>query len=192
MKKMLKEFREFAVRGSVVDLAVGLILGAAFGKIVDSLVKDILMPPIGVVLKGVDFSTLKLVLIPAAPPATTTTTQTMPRVAGGATTGTQSLSTATTTTIVSAGSTTEEVAVRYGQFLNTIIHFLIVAFAVYLLVKQINRLKQQLERPTPTTRECPRCTSIISIRATRCPQCTADIEPEAPEEDASGTSIADT
>jgi large conductance mechanosensitive channel len=170
MKQMLKEFKEFAVRGNVVDLAVGLIMGAAFGKIVDSLVKDILMPPIGVVLKGVDFSNLKVVLVRATPPSVTTGTQTLARALE--TTATQAVS-----ILPSLSSGTEEVAIHYGQFLNAVIHFLIVAFAVYLLVKQINRLKNQLEKPTPTTRECPRCMSIISNRASRCPECTADIEP---------------
>jgi large conductance mechanosensitive channel len=171
MSKMLREFKEFAMKGSVVDLAVGLIVGGAFGKIVDSLVKDIMMPPLGLVLKGVDFSNLKVVLLPAKSAGTTATLALRDgTLANAGTTVTQLLAGAATT-----ANATEEVAIRYGQFLNTLIHFLIVSFAVYLLVKQINRLKTQLEKPTLTTRECPRCTSIISIRATRCPQCTADI-----------------
>ncbi|MGI8905755.1 MAG: large conductance mechanosensitive channel protein MscL [Candidatus Sumerlaeaceae bacterium] len=186
MNKMLKEFREFAMKGSVVDLAVGLIVGGAFGKIVDSLVKDILMPPIGVILKGVDFSNLKLVLLPGTSPTVTTSTQVMPQVLSGTvttsgTTVTELFTTTTATAVTSVGKAAEEVAIRYGLFLNTLIHFLIVSFAVYLLVKQINRLKQQLEKPTPTTRECPRCTSLIALRATRCPQCTADIDAGLPE-----------
>jgi large conductance mechanosensitive channel len=177
---MLREFKEFAMKGNVVDLAVGLIVGGAFGKIVDSLVKDILMPPLGLALKGVDFSNLKLVLL-AAKPAVTSGTQMLSQ--ENLTSSTRTLATTATT----AAAATEEVAIRYGQFLNSLLHFLIVSFAVYLLVKQINRLKRQPAAPTPTTRECPRCTSMINIRATRCPQCTAEIEPELSPASSSGS-----
>ncbi len=144
---MLKEFKEFAMRGSVVDMAVGIILGAAFGKIVTSLVNDILMPPIGLLLGKVDFSNL-FVDLSDHPYASLAAA----RKAGAA-------------------------VIAYGSFLNSVISFVIVAFAVFLLVRQINRLKERSEAPpaaAPTpTKECPYCFSTISAKATRCPQCTS-------------------
>jgi large conductance mechanosensitive channel len=142
---MFREFREFAMRGNVVDLAVGLIIGAAFGKIVTSLVNDILMPPIGRLLGRVDFSTLFI-----------------------------NLSGQSYTSLAeakAAGAPT----LNYGVFLNTVIDFLIVAFAIFLLVRFINRLSHQPEA-APTTRECPFCLSVIPLRATRCPHCTSALQ----------------
>jgi large conductance mechanosensitive channel len=139
---MLKEFREFAARGNVIDLAVGVIIGAAFGKIVTSVVNDLIMPPIGMALGSVDFTDLFVAL-------------------DGATY--QSLAAAE-----AAGAPT----LNYGRFLNTVIEFAIVAFAVFLLVRQINRLKRPAD---VSTRECPFCVSTIALKATRCPNCTSDI-----------------
>jgi large conductance mechanosensitive channel len=141
---MLKEFREFAVRGNVIDLAVGVIIGAAFGKIVTSMVNDLIMPPIGMALGRVDFTDLFVALD------------------GGTY---ESLSVAE-----AAGAPT----LNYGRFLNTIIEFAIVAFAVFLLVRQFNRLKRPAE---VMTRDCPFCVSAIPLKATRCPNCTSEIRP---------------
>jgi large conductance mechanosensitive channel len=145
---MWKEFREFAMRGNVVDLAVGIVIGAAFGKIVTSFVSDILMPPLGLVLGRVDFSNLFLNL-----------------------SGTHYASLAEAK---AAGAAT----LNYGLFINTILDFVIVAFAVFLLVKQVNRLtRKPPEPPKPvTTKECPYCVSTIPLRATRCPSCTSSLQ----------------
>lgn len=144
---MFKEFKEFALHGSVVDMAIGIILGAAFGKIVSSLVNDILMPPIGLLLGKVDFSNLYLNLS-GKPYASLVAA----RKAGAA-------------------------VIAYGSFVNSVISFVIVAFAVFLLVRQINRMKQKLQPPAsataPATKECPFCFSSIPLKATRCPQCTS-------------------
>jgi large conductance mechanosensitive channel len=143
---MWKEFREFAARGNVIDLAVGVIIGAAFGKIVTSFVNDIVMPPIGMALGRVDFKNLFVTL-----------------------NGQQYASVADAQ---KAGAPT----INYGVFLNTVLEFLIVAFVVFLLVRQINRLK----RPTPAApdqpvRECPFCVTRIPAAATRCPACTSEL-----------------
>ena len=140
---MLKEFKEFAMRGNVVDMAVGIIIGAAFGKIITSLVSDILMPPIGLLLGKMDFSNLFLNL------------STKPYI---------SLSEAK-----AAGAAT----ISYGIFLNHVIDFIIVAFAIFMLVRQINRMKRQ---PEPATKECPYCISKIPAKAIRCPLCTSDLD----------------
>ena len=149
---MLKEFRDFIARGNVIDLAVGVIIGAAFGKIVTTLVEGIIMPPIGLVLGRIDFSSLFYVLdaskgVPA------------------------SLADAKTKGIP---------VVAYGQFVNDVLGFLIVAAAVFILVKQVNRIKSAVDEPapapSPTTRECPFCASTISIKAKRCPQCTSQLD----------------
>jgi len=145
---MLKEFKEFAMRGNVLDMAVGIIIGAAFGKIVSSFVADVLMPPIGLLLGKVDFSGLFLNL-----------------------SGTHYASLAEAK---AAGAPT----LNYGVFINTVIDFLIVAFAIFLLIQQINRLqKQPAPAPAgpPTTRECPYCLSTISLKASRCPHCTSQL-----------------
>lgn len=131
----LQEFKEFAVKGNVMDMAVGVIIGAAFGKIVTSLVSQIVMPPIGLLLGSVDFSHLSIVLKEK--------TETAPAV-----------------------------AIQYGMFINTVLDFVIVAFAVFLLVKQLNRFKKEAEA---TTKECPKCISKIAIAATRCPHCTSEL-----------------
>ncbi|MGE5443006.1 MAG: large conductance mechanosensitive channel protein MscL [Ignavibacteriales bacterium] len=149
---MLKEFKEFAMRGNVVDMAVGIIIGAAFGTIVQSLVNDVIMPPIGLALGHVDFSNLFLVLKQGT-------------IAGPYTSP-------------DAAKKAGAVTINYGAFINTIISFLIVAFAVFLLVRGINRLKREEEAPAaaPTTKECPYCASTISIKATRCPHCTSELK----------------
>ena len=148
---MFKEFKEFAMRGNVVDMAVGIIIGAAFGTIVKSLVADVIMPPIGLLLGNVDFSNLFAVIKQGS-------------VAGPFAT-------------VAAAQKSGAVTVNYGMFINTIISFVIVAFAVFLLIKGLNSLKRQEEAPPeePTTKECPHCFSEISIKATRCAFCAADI-----------------
>src|ERR1700731_1384823 len=150
---MLKEFRDFAMRGNVVDLAIGLIVGAAFGKIVTSLVNDILMPPLGLLLGKVDFSNLFINL--------------------------SGQHFATLAEAKQAGAAT----INYGLFINTLIDFVIVAFAIFLLIRQINRL-QLGKKPTPaaapTTKPCPYCFTTIPLQATRCPSCTSHLE-EAPE-----------
>lgn len=147
---MLKEFKEFAMRGNVIDMAVGIIIGVAFGTIVKSLVSDIIMPPIGLLLGNVDFANLFAVLregTVAGPYAALADAQ-------------------------KAGAVT----INYGVFVNTIISFVIVAFAVFLLIRQINRLKRE-EAPLeePTTKDCPYCFSSIPIKATRCPHCTSEL-----------------
>jgi large conductance mechanosensitive channel len=145
---MWKEFKEFAMKGNVLDLAIGIIIGAAFGKIVSSLVDDLLMSPIGLLLGKVDFSNLFVNLSGQAY---------------------DSLAAAK-----AAGAPT----LNYGVFLNTIINFLIVAFAIFLLVKQINRLKREpapAPPGPPTTKECTYCLSVIPIKATRCPHCTSEL-----------------
>ncbi len=143
---MLKEFKEFVMRGNVLDLAVAVIIGGAFGKIITSLVNDILMPPIGVLLGKVDFSNLFINL--SGQPFT-------------------SLADAK-----AAGAVT----INYGLFLNTVIDFVIVAFVIFLLVKQVNRMKRQPAPPDPTTKECPYCLSTIPIKATRCAHCTSELK----------------
>jgi len=150
---MLKEFKEFAMRGNVVDMAVGIIIGAAFGTIVSSLVADILMPPIGLLLGGIDFSNLFIVLRDGAKAAGPYSSLAAAKSAGA-------------------------VSINYGFFINTIISFVIVAFAVFLLVRGINRLKLQEQAPpaVPTTKECPYCISTIPIKATRCSHCTSELK----------------
>jgi len=145
---MLKEFRDFAMRGNVVDLAVGFILGAAFGRIVTSLVNDILMPPIGLLLGKVDFSSLFINL-----------------------SGTHYDS-------IAAAKAAGAATLNYGVFINTLINFIIVAFAVFLLVRQLNRMTAKLSPvkvEAPSTKECPYCVSTIALKATRCPHCTATL-----------------
>ena len=149
---MFKEFREFALKGNVVDMAVGIIIGAAFGTIVTSLVADIIMPPIGLILGKGDFSSLFIVL------------------KEGKFVGPYDS--------IAAAKAAGAVTVNYGAFINTIVSFLIVAFAVFLLIRNINRLQRQKEAPpaAPVTKECPYCLSVIPIKATRCAHCTSDIK----------------
>jgi large conductance mechanosensitive channel len=149
---MMKEFKDFAMRGNVVDMAVGIIIGAAFGTIVKSLVSDVIMPPIGMALGNVDFNNLFAILKqgdPAGPYASLADAQ-----AAGA------------------------VSVNYGVFINTIISFIIVAFCVFMLIRSINKLKREQEAPPPepTTKDCPYCFSTIPIKATRCGFCTSDLK----------------
>ena len=141
MKKFLEEFKAFALRGNVMDMAVGIIIGAAFGKIVTSLVEDVIMPPIGWILGNVDFSDLVLKL-------------------------------------------NDEVSIKYGAFLNTIISFIIVAFAVFILIKAINTLQAKMTKAeadaaanaAPTTKKCPYCCNDVALEATRCPFCTSELK----------------
>lgn len=143
---MFKEFKEFAMRGNVVDLAVGVIIGAAFGKIVSSLVEDVIMPPIGRLLGHVDFSGLFINL------------------------GDKSYET------LAAAKAAGAPTLNYGVFLNTVINFLIVAFVVFLVVQQMNRLtKKPVPVPVPTTKDCPQCAMTIPIAAKRCGHCTAQL-----------------
>jgi len=148
---MFKEFKEFAMKGNVVDMAVGIIIGAAFGTIVKSLVADLIMPPIGLLLGNVDFTNLFAVL------------------REGATMGPY----ASLADAQKAGAVT----VNYGVFINTIISFVIIAFAVFLLIRYINKLKREQEAPPPepTTKECPYCLSSVPIKATRCAFCTSEL-----------------
>jgi large conductance mechanosensitive channel len=149
---MLKEFKEFAMRGNVIDMAVGIIIGAAFGTIVKSLVDDIVMPPIGLLLGNVDFSNLFAVIKAG-------------KVAGHYET-------------LAAAKAAGAVTVNIGVFLNTIISFVIVAFSVFIIIKQINALKRkEVAAPaSPTTKDCPYCLSVIPIKASRCPHCTSDLK----------------
>ncbi len=137
---MLGEFKKFAMRGNVVDMAVGIVIGGAFGKIVSSFVKDILMPPIGLALGGVDFSQLAV-------------------------------------TLKQAAEGVEAVTINYGIFINTVIDFIIIAFAIFMVVKGMNSMKKKEEEPAaePTEKDCPRCFTAIPIKATRCPHCTSDV-----------------
>lgn len=135
IKSFFNEFKKFAMRGNVMDMAVGIIIGAAFGKIVDSMVKDIIMPPIGLLLGKVDFSDLKIKL---------------------------------------AG----DVSINYGIFLNNVISFIIVAFAVFVLIKAVNKLQEKMikeEAAAPTTKKCPYCCEDIPLAAVKCPHCTSDL-----------------
>ena len=137
---MMKEFKEFAMRGNVVDMAVGIVIGGAFGKIVTSLVNDVIMPPIGMLLGNVDFSQLSITLREKTDKAAA-------------------------------------VAINYGQFINTVLDFVIVAFCIFMVIKAMNRMKRKDEEPPkkPTTKDCPKCCSSIPIKATRCPNCTSEL-----------------
>jgi len=140
---MFKEFRDFIMRGNILDLAVGIVLGVAFGTVIASFVNDILMPPIGLLLGGVDFTNLFITLSGERYP-----TLEAAKAAGAAT-------------------------INYGVFINTVIYFIIVAFVIFLVVRQVNRMRRPAE---PGTRECPFCFSPISVRATRCPNCTSALQ----------------
>ncbi|MCI7420598.1 MAG: large-conductance mechanosensitive channel protein MscL [Alphaproteobacteria bacterium] len=135
IKSFFNEFKKFAMRGNVMDMAVGIIIGAAFGKIVDSMVKDIMMPPIGLLLGKVDFSDLKWKIA-------------------------------------------DDVSINYGVFLNNVISFIIVAFAVFVLIKAVNKLQEKMikeEEAAPTTKKCPYCCEEIPLAAVKCPHCTSDL-----------------
>jgi large conductance mechanosensitive channel len=150
---VLKEFREFALQGNVMDMAVGIIIGAAFGAIITSLVNDVIMPPIGLLLGGVDFSNLFILLkagTPAPPYATLADAQ-----------------------------AASAVTINYGLFVSAVVSFLIVAFVIFLLIRSVNRMRRAEEAPLaePTTKECPYCVSAIPIKATRCANCTSQLQP---------------
>lgn len=149
---MFKEFKEFAVKGNVLDMAIGIIVGAAFGKIVNSLVTDLLMPPLGLMLGSVDFSNIFVVLKPGktSPPYSS----------------------------LAEAQTAGAVTINFGVFVNTVISFLIVTLAVFMLVRAVNRLqkKQLAEAPPETTRPCPFCLQTIPLAAKRCPHCTSTLE----------------
>lgn len=144
---MFKEFKQFVMRGNVVDLAIGVVIGAAFGKIVTSFVEDVLMPPIGLALGRVDFSNLFINLSGKDYPSVA-----VAKAAGAAT-------------------------LNYGIFINNVLNFLIIAFAIFLLIKQINRLQEPAPEVAPTTKDCPHCLSAIPLKATKCAHCTADLKP---------------
>ncbi|MBN1434452.1 large-conductance mechanosensitive channel protein MscL [Candidatus Fermentibacterales bacterium] len=139
--KMLRELREFAMRGNVMDMAIGIVIGAAFGKIVSSMVNDVIMPPIGLLLGNVDFSQLSV-------------------------------------TLRAATGSAEAVTLNYGMFVGTILDFVIVAFAIFAVVKQMNRMRRKREEApaAPSTKECPRCLTAIPLKATRCPNCTSELQ----------------
>ena len=149
---MFKEFKEFAMRGNVVDMAVGIIIGAAFGTIINSFVADIIMPPIGLILGNVDFSGMFVILKEG-------------KVAGPYET-------------IAAAKAAGAVTLNYGVFINTVISFLIIAFSVFIVIRNVNRLKRKEEAPSavPATKECPYCMSVIPIKAVRCPQCTSELK----------------
>jgi len=129
---LLKEFKDFSVKGNAIDMAVGVVIGAAFGKIVSSLVNDIITPPLGLLLGRMDFSSLAI-------------------------------------------SLNEKTTIKYGAFINTVVDFVIVAFAIFVVVKQLNRLKKAPPPADPTTKECPKCCTVIPIKASRCPHCTSEL-----------------
>ena len=153
---MLDEFKKFAIRGNVIDMAVGIIIGAAFGTIVQSLVKDVLTPPLGLLTGNVDFANLFVVLKEGTPSAPYTTLQ--------------------------AAQEAGAVTINYGLFFNTVVSFIIVAFAIFLLVRYINQLREPDEGPSPppTVKKCPHCISDIPIQATRCLHCTSELETTEP------------
>jgi large conductance mechanosensitive channel len=143
---MFKEFKEFAMRGNVLDMAIGIIIGGAFGKIISSLVGDVLMPPIGRLMGNLDFSNLFLAL--------------------------NGQSYDSLKAAKDAGAPT----INYGLFVNTVIDFVIVAFVIFMLVKQMNRLKKEAPAASPSTKECPYCLSQIPLKATRCMACTSEVK----------------
>lgn len=159
MAGFFTEFKEFAIKGSVVDMAVGIILGAAFGTVVKSLVEDVIMPPIGMLTAGVDIAQLHAVLQEGSPAGPYPSLEAA-RQAGA-------------------------VTVNYGAFLNNILAFLIVALVLFFVIRQINRYRREAEDPaakdpTPTSKTCPHCASSIPVKATRCPACTSGLEAQTP------------
>ena len=148
---MLKEFKEFAMKGNMLDMAVGIVIGAAFGLIITSLVADVIMPPIGLLLGNIDFANIFSVLKEGKVPGPYAT--------------------------VAAAKAAGAVTVNWGVFINAIINFLIVAFAIFLMLKGVNKTRREKVAPpaAPTTKECPYCLSAIPIKATRCPQCTSEV-----------------
>jgi len=143
---MYKEFKEFVMRGNVVDLAIGVVIGAAFGKIVTSFVEDILMPPIGLALGNVDFSNLFINLSGKNYPS------------------------------IAAAKAAGAATLNYGIFINNIINFLIIAFVIFLLIRQINRMQRPEPAAAPATKDCPYCLSAVPIKATKCAHCTSELK----------------
>lgn len=156
MRAFLKEFREFAVKGNAVDMAVGIVIGVAFGAIVKSLVADVIMPPIGLAIGNIDFNNLFWVLHAGAQPGPYHT--------------------------LAEANKAGAVTLDYGVFINTIISFIIIAFSVFLFVRSINRIRERYEKQPeeapaePVTKDCPQCCTSIPIKATRCPNCTSTLE----------------
>jgi large conductance mechanosensitive channel len=144
---MLKEFKEFAMRGNVLDMAIGIIIGAAFGKIISSFVADVLLPPIGLLMGGADFTNYFVTIKGAAQPT------------------------------LAAAKAAGSVTINYGVFINAILDFLIVAFAIFMLIRQVNRFKKKAEPApaAPATKECPQCLSVIPSKAKRCAHCTTQL-----------------
>jgi large conductance mechanosensitive channel len=149
-KNFFKEFRDFAVKGNAIDMAVGIIIGASFGSIVNSLVKDIIMPPIGLILGNVDFSNLFVVLKEGA-------------------------GTVAPYASLAAANAAGAVTLNIGLFVNNVISFVIVAFSIFIVIKALNNLKRKQPAPEATTKSCPKCFTTIDIRAVKCPNCTADL-----------------
>ncbi|MGE5741238.1 MAG: large-conductance mechanosensitive channel protein MscL [Candidatus Aminicenantes bacterium RBG_16_66_30] len=147
---MFREFKEFAMRGSVLDMAVGIIIGAAFGAIISSLVADVLMPPIGLLLGRVDFTNLYILLTAGQTPGPYAS--------------------------LAAAQQAGAVTLNYGAFINRIISFLIIAFSIFLLIRGMNRMKRKAEAPAPTTKDCPFCATAIPVAAVRCPHCTSELK----------------
>ena len=149
---MIKEFKEFIMRGNVMDMAIGIIIGAAFGGIVGSLVNDVIMPPIGLLLGKVDFANLFAVLKPGTTPGPYAS--------------------------VAAAKAAGAVTLNFGLFVNTLINFVILAFVIFLMVKGVNQLRRPKPAPAaaPTTKDCPNCFTSIPIKATRCPNCTSELK----------------
>ena len=148
---MLKEFKEFVMRGNVVDMAVGIVIGGAFGTVVNRVVDDVIMPPVGLLMGGVDFANLFVALKDGAKAAGPYATLAAAKDAGA-------------------------VTVNYGLFINSVISFIIVAFALFMLIKAMNSMKREAEAaPPPSTKECPRCLTAVPLKATRCSACTSDI-----------------
>ena len=150
---MMKEFKEFAVKGNVMDMAIGIIIGAAFGTIIKSFVADVIMPPIGLLIGNVDFANLFIILKDGAEAVGSYATIADAQAAGA-------------------------VTLNYGQFINTIISFVIVAFAIFIVIKNMNKMKKEEPAPVeePTTKDCPQCYSTININAVRCPNCTSMLQ----------------
>ncbi len=142
---MIREFKEFAMRGSMLDLAIGIVLGASFGRIITSVVNDILMPPIGLMLGGLDFANLFIALKGGPYPS------------------------------VAAAKAAGAPTINYGVFLNTVVDFVLVAVVLFLVIKQVNRMRRRPD-VTPTTKPCPFCLSTVSLNAVRCPYCTSDLK----------------
>ena len=151
---MLKEFKEFAMRGNVLDMAVGIIIGGAFGTIISAMVNDVLMPPVGMALGNVDFSNLYILLKEGSKAAAPYAALTDAKAAGA-------------------------VTINYGLFINSVISFAIVAFCVFMLIRTMNKLKREEAAPPaePTTRDCPFCFTAIPLKASRCPSCTSEVKP---------------